>query len=118
MNKMKKRYITVPKDKKAEKSLDYDEAANEQLLEILIEEEDFTKLCQMNLFSTINEINNSNIDDFEDEVINNSYQMIQTIKHLQNKFKLLNDETKDLVDRIINLFEEAVKRKTGIYFFF
>lgn len=115
---MKRRYITVPIDKNAEFALDYDEATNDQLLELVLCEDEYIYLNNINFFKVINEIGGANIDDYESESITEKEIIIKIIDNLKsNEFKI-DFRFKKKVEEIINLFEEALNRETGIYFYF
>ncbi len=116
---MKIRWITVPKDKKAEIDLDYDQASHNQLIEIKLNQSQFDQLWNNEIFKLINSVSGSLIDDFESETITNNNKILNVIIKLQEKNKTIcNPELKQLTVNIINLFEEAYQRKTNIHFDF
>lgn len=109
--------IIVPKDKKAEIALDYDEALDEQLIKLKLTNNEFNSLWENNIFSLINETANCNIDVFEDENITNTKTIkivIEELKNIQSNSTIIND----ILLSIIKLFIEASERGTGIYFYF
>lgn len=118
---MKTRLIIVPKDKKAELNLDYDNAKDEVLIQYILNEEIFIKLYNLDFFNFINNFFDVNIDDFEDESIEfNKLEM--GLSDFKKKFSLIESKFDNIifneVKKIFNLFDEAMKRKTGIYFYF
>ncbi len=114
---MKKRYIVTPKDGKAEELLDLNNASENDLIELVLTDEQFEKLTVFGVFSGLNDIVGSSIDDFEDECINNSEKLRIGLKYF--RAISLEDETiVDIKEKIVYMFEEALSRKTGVYFFF
>ncbi|WP_160137161.1 hypothetical protein [Chryseobacterium sp. c4a] len=102
--------IIVPKDKEAEIALDYDTATPEQVVELNLTDEEFEKLWEEGVFSLINEITNSNIDDFEDEHITDLNDILNAYVELQ--------KTSNGVADLIKMFELAITYKTSIHFYF
>ncbi len=115
---MSNRVITVPKDKAAEKLLNYDAATPEQLIELNITKENFIFLYKKQIISLINHIGKINIDDYEDDCISDKEKISIIISEL-NAIKVTVSESNSLLlEKIIKLFEEAISRNTGVYFFF
>jgi len=115
---MKQRVITVPKDKYAEKSLDYDEANENQLIDFHLTDTDFKLLWDNGLFTLINDAGNSNIDDYEDDSVKGVINIENVINALKVKQVSIAGELVSSVEKIRNLFEEALERGTGVYFYF
>lgn len=113
---MAKKTIVVPIDKIAALDLDFDEADLETLIELEIDNEQFYELFKAGFFDKINHICNTNIDDFEDEKIEDRQDMITVIDMIER----LNLEyyNKQLIDDIKNMFNEGLRRDTGVYFYF
>lgn len=63
--KERRRIISVPKDKIAQRSLEFDEATEAQLIEISITEEEFLFMYKNGIIELINHAGNSSIDDYE-----------------------------------------------------
>ncbi|MEZ2443008.1 hypothetical protein AB6805_14895 [Chitinophaga sp. RCC_12] len=110
---MKDKIIVVPKDKTAKDALIYNTATSEQLIEVTLNEMEYKELWDTGFFDLINNIAGINIDDFEDEGIEDVGRLK---KVLTSGIFATNAVGK--VNQIKSLFEEAVKRKTGIYFYF
>lgn len=108
--------ISVPKNKDAEIALDYNQATEDQLIEISLSDEEFSELWNEGIFSLINDIAGTNIDDFEDDNIIDKEKIKKIIDKLSyiQKSGLL----KNKLGQIITLFEEAFIRGTGVYFYF
>ncbi|UYQ91269.1 hypothetical protein MKQ68_14345 [Chitinophaga horti] len=111
---MKYRAIVVPKTKEAEQSLDYDKVMPEQLLEVVLDEDEFDNLLAIGFFERINSIAGSNIDDYEDENITDE----EKLKEILRSEIFSHSAVTNKLSQLRNLFEEAIKRKTGIYFYF
>lgn len=105
--------ITVPKTKDSEKRLDYDQATSDELLEYVFEnEEDFYSLWNQGVFNDINDACNKMIADFETESICDQNDLQRAKEVLEKHI----DEF--IIPNILKLVEEAIKRETGLYFFF
>lgn len=115
---MRRRVVTVPKDKKAEEALDYDKARQEQLIELSLEEADFYFLHQSGIIELINKIGDANIDDFEDDVVCGKENLNKIIAAIQLNEPPENDSNYQLVNNLLTLFKEAINRNTGVYFYF
>ncbi len=102
--------IIVPKDKKAINDLDYDIANNDQLIIWELEEEEYVKLTSLRIFDIINQSCNSLIDDYEDENI--SFEKLEILRDELAK------KENNLIDKLVSLIEEAIKRETSIHFYF
>lgn len=114
---MKNRYIVTPKDKRAEELLDFNEARDQDLIQLVLSESQFYQLDACGVFSDLNNMLGCLIDDFEDETITSKQQLEKGLKYLKN-LRLKDDHIQGLMEEIICLFEEAVKRQTGVYFYF
>ncbi|WP_312921090.1 hypothetical protein [Empedobacter brevis] len=64
-----RKLIVIPKNKTAERDLDFDEASSEELIEITLDQFEFYSLWDYGVFLLINKVCSTNIDDFEDEHI-------------------------------------------------
>ena len=114
---MKNRYIVTPKDKRAEELLDFNEAGDHDLIQLVLSDSQFYQLDAFGVFSDLNNMLGCLIDDFEDDAITNKQQLEEGLKYLKN-VRLKDDRIQELMEEIISLFEEAVKKETGVYFFF
>ncbi|PUB24724.1 hypothetical protein C8J95_1202 [Elizabethkingia sp. YR214] len=102
--------IVVPKNKEAEISLDYDTATPDQIIELILSNDEFDKLWSKGIFSLINRISQSNIDDFEDEHITDLNLIHSSFQELK---KISND-----IPEVVKMFELALMFKTSIHFYF
>jgi molecular chaperone DnaK (HSP70) len=109
-----RKFITVPKDKAAEEALNYAEATEDQLIEVRLTDAEFDELWQAGVFDTMNEITEAMIDYFE------SAEIVER----EELEKVLESDAFDkhaVVDKLAQikvLFQEALDRGTGVYFFF
>lgn len=110
---MKSRTIVVPKDKDAQNALNYNEATEEQLIEVSLHEEEFISLLNAGFFESINRVAAVNIDDYEDECIVEHQKLVAV-----SNSKLFTGNLSEKVKQIKALFDEAIKRDTGVYFYF
>ncbi len=110
--------ITVPKDKAAEKLLDYDNAQAEELIELELLPSDFRYLFEIGYWNLINNVSGSLIDEFEDESISDRVQLKELIGVLEAKDFSSDPRISKLNMQICSLVKEAYSRKTSIHFFF
>lgn len=110
----KTRLMTVPKDKDAEHALDYNEATPEQLIEIELNPTEYRELYRAGVFDAMNEMTNAMIDDYEDAEIVKK----EELERVLNSDVFAKNVTTDKLAQIKVLFQEALERGTGVYFFF
>ncbi|PUZ25399.1 hypothetical protein DCC81_13975 [Chitinophaga parva] len=110
---MERKIILVPKDKAAQIALDHDTATPSQLMELSLSQTEFKELIRTGFFDLINHIAGVNIDDYEDECIEEKEKLE---KVLQSALFATNVTGK--VAQIKSLFEAAISRGTGVYFYF
>lgn len=115
---MRQRIIIVPKDKVAQEALDFDKATKEQLIELPIGEEEFLCMYNSGIIELINMKGNANIDDFEDDSVTGKVNLNMVINTLSLKESLGNNFQIRLIQKLANLFREALERDTGVYFYF
>lgn len=115
---MKKRYIVVPKDNAAVLALDFDLATEEQILEMVLNEEDFISLYNDKVFYLINEWSGASIDDYEDYKLDDIEKLKRSVNQLILNKKSFQNKNQENVSQIIILFQEAIVRNTGVSFYF
>ncbi|TWV92006.1 hypothetical protein [Chitinophaga pinensis] len=108
------RSIIVPKDKEADILLDTDEATPEQLITLSFDNTEFKELWDAGIFQLINELTESLIDVYEDDAITEK-QKLQLVLS-SDIFEI--SVTTDKLKQIKTLFQEALQRGTGVYFYF
>ena len=111
---MRRRLIVVPIDGEAQYELNYDRAKPDQLIEILIDETEFNELDAVGVFDSINEIAEAMIDDFEDEGIEDK----EKLERVLNSDVFDKQVSTDKLQQLKTLFQEALERGTGVYFYF
>jgi hypothetical protein len=79
---------------------------------------EFKKLQNSNFFTSINDMVDVNIDDYEDENITNRKELKLIIESNIFNPNLYDNDVLFAVSAIKELFFEALSRKTGVYFFF
>lgn len=114
---MNEKVITVPKNLKSERELNFDKAESADLIELNLELSQFKSLWEAGVFEMINKIARVNIDDFESEEITESIILNNVIDALKD-LKSEKNEVQSLINAIIELFQQALIRGTGVYFFF
>lgn len=114
------RYIRVPKDIKAMEDYDYGSQRPEQMVEWILNEEEYTKLDKLGVFNYINNECDIIIDDFEEEVLpfNKLSKARDIIENLiiNNQFNDIME--KELLIKFKNILLFAIERKTLIGFDF
>ncbi|MEM6767423.1 MAG: hypothetical protein AAF655_20960 [Bacteroidota bacterium] len=115
---MRTRVITVPRNQAAEKKLDFDEAEPSELIEWTISEEEYSLIEKYGLFDVINETADVIIDDFESELVRGIPTLTKVLNVLKEKRKRKKYQNLEVLHSLIKLFEEAIARATGVYFFF
>ncbi len=109
--------ITVPKDADAQRLLDYDRCPAEQLIELVLHDDQrFDRLWNTGVFEKLNMKTGSMIDDFEEDHIKGLYNLksgLEVVTAVTQK----NPEVSEL-SVLENLFNEAIQRKTGVFFYF
>jgi len=111
---MHRRLIEVPIDKEAEYALDYDEATPEQLIQLSLTSLEFIELWDTGFFNALNEMTMAMIDDYEEAEIVEKEDLEKVLN--SDVFNL--PVSNDILDRLKLLFQEALERGTGVYFFF
>ena len=110
--------ICVPINKRALSRLDYGQNVPGDLIEIILSDDDFYKLREKGFFDNINVLIDSMIDDFEDEHILDTSQLSKVINSRVFERGSHNEALFKVVVEIKRLFDEAMKRKTGVHFYF
>lgn len=107
--------ISVPTSKEAMKRLDYDSCVAGDLIEMEIKEKEFNELWETGLFSNLNLELSILIDEYEDEIIENSdlklakIVLFEFIEKYPDLLVLLN---------ILGLIEFAEFKKTSVFMYF
>lgn len=115
---MRKRTIIIPKTQSATVDLDYDRADSSQLIEYDLSEEEFLLLIKVGLLNGMNKVAEINLDDFEDESVLTRKKINLLIDFLEGYSNSSDFQVVQIIKNLIPLFEEALERKTGVYFYF
>lgn len=110
--------ICVPKDKSALLRLDYDLSESDDLIEVYLDSNTLMKLFEFKFFQKINDVADSNIDDFEDEKILGAKELNKVLDSGVFELNDYNDSLKEVILKIENLFRQALYLDTGVFFFF
>ncbi len=112
------RTITVPKDSEAMLKLDMNTAEPSSLLEHDFDEEAFRFLQISGVFSLINSACSSLIDDGEYEGLVGEEVLLSGNAVLMEMYQSAPPKLRVALTPITRLFREAIKRRTGVFFFF
>lgn len=115
-NLMKKRYIVVPKNVEVANKLDQNLADPEELIEVVLTEDDFSRLEKSCFFYFLNTLVGVNIDDYEDEIIEGRDNIQKVLNYIDSVN--IDSQQKLLLNDIKGLFREAWVRNTSVYFYF
>lgn len=110
------KYITVAKDAEAMEALDYNTARPDQVWEYVVPDDEFAFLLTSGLTDRINELCNSMIDDFEDEMISDQKCLQSTLVYLKGVDQTLDNN--HVVTILIDMFEKAIANQTAVCFYF
>lgn len=115
---MRSRFITVPKDAEAVVALDYNEASDDQLIEIILDDREFYAIWKSGFFSSLNYMAKVNIDDSEDDGITDVEVLKEVVNSSLFDVELGDPKLNRLLEEMRVLFQEAIARGTGVFFFF
>jgi hypothetical protein len=110
--------ICVPKSEDALKRLNYDQTIEGDLIEVILSEEVYNALLSTGIFVTFNTITGSNIDNFEDDSITDERALITVIESGILDITRYHYALEHIVIDLKLLFTEALKRRTGVFFYF
>ncbi len=106
--------IVVPRTSEAMERLDYDQAADSELIQIKLEYEDYISLYQNGFWNGLSEAMECNIDDHEDEQVVDGGKLANGVRFCRG----LDQKESDPIKKISKILEDAQKLRTGIYFYF
>ncbi|PAU65775.1 hypothetical protein [Pseudomonas indica] len=107
--------IFVPLSKDALERFDVDESLPGELLELKLNDVEFSSLCSSGIFEAINQKLNKLIDEYEDEGIDNPYELEKLLGIIEEN--LAGRENPQL-EKLSQLTKAAIQYKTGIFFYF
>lgn len=110
--------ILVPLNKKSEDKLDFDDTKDNQLIQLILTDIEFEFLYLEGLFNLINQVGNTNIDEFENDSVNGLDNLIAIILALNEYIIKSKSEHKEILIKLLNMFHEALSRDTSVHFYF
>ncbi len=110
----RKRYIRVPKDKKAMQDYDYGIQKEEQMEEMILSEEQYNKLDKLGIFDIINEKCNIIIDEYEEELL----ELDKIPIAIEAIEQLINDDKDEELVRLMEILNLAISYNTIVGFDF
>lgn len=110
--------ICVPVNASAQQRLDYDECLEDDLISMDMDNETCYQLFELGVFNKINKMAGCIIDDFEDDRITDTGKLKTILNSGLFNENIYSPEINNLITKIKNLFDEALKRNTGVYFYF
>jgi hypothetical protein len=114
----KRREIIVPKTKEAEFALDYDEATADQLDTLFLTKKYYHEFWSSGILDLLNELSpQSLIADYENACINDPNILATILAAFKSKQGFSSTLAPELTEEFIGVFEKALERKTGVYFY-
>lgn len=110
----REKYIRVPKNKKAMEDYDYGIQKEEQMEEMVLSEEQYSKLDEIGVFDIINEKCDIIIDEYEEEVL----ELDKIPIALEVVTQLTNDNKDEELVRLKEMLNLAITYKTIVGFDF
>lgn len=110
----RKKYIRVPKNKKAMEDYDYGIQKEEQMEEMILLEEQYSKLNEIGVFDIINEKCDIIIDEYEEEVL----ELDKIPIALEVVTQLINNNNNEELVRLKEMLSLAITYKTIVGFDF
>ena len=107
--------ISVPTSIEAMSRLDYDACIEGDLVDATITDEDYNSIVKLGLVTSLNELLDINIDDYEDEKIVGIDALTQAKMLIENIF-ISSEST--AVNILLSQVNNAMKYKTGVFFYF
>lgn len=109
------KYLTVPVNTSAMERLDFDDCIDGDLIELTLDEEHYANLLKSNIINQLNSALKVNIDDYEDEKIVNIDNLVTAKTIIQNS---INSNNSEVLVQLLNQVDNAIKYKTGLFFYF
>ena len=110
----REKYIRVPKNKKAMEDYNYGIQKEEQMEEMVLSEEQYSKLDEIGVFDIINEKCDIIIDEYEEEVL----ELDKIPIALEVVTQLINDNKDEELVRLKEMLNLAITYKTIVGFDF
>ncbi|MDF7670425.1 hypothetical protein PT276_04280 [Orbaceae bacterium ESL0721] len=97
------------------KRLDFDNCIDGDLIELKLNEDNYNELLKSNILNQLNNELEINIDDYEDEKIINIDQLIIAKNIIE---KSIASNKKEILIKLLAQVDNAIKYKTGLFFYF
>ncbi len=110
----REKYIRVPKNKDAMEDYDYGIQKEEQMEEMVLSEEQYSKLDEIGVFDIINEKCNIIIDEYEEAVL----ELDKIPMAIEVVRQLINDNKNDELVKLKEMLNLAITYKTIVGFDF
>lgn len=110
----REKYIRVPKDKKAMEDYDYGIETEEQMEDMILSEEQYSKLHETGVFDVINDRCDIIIDEYEEEVL----ELDKIPIALEVVTQLINDNKNEDLIRLKEMLNLALAYQTIVGFDF
>ncbi|MCE0829017.1 hypothetical protein LVQ78_23835 [Buttiauxella sp. A2-C2_NF] len=107
--------ISVPISADAMKRLDFDECVNGDLIEVLLSEEEYNSLWNTGVINKINSALHINIDDYEDEELLGSTNLLQAKGIIESELSSCMNE---ILEKLLLQVNKAIEYNTGVFFYF
>jgi len=109
--------IFVPKNINAKDALDKGKTKVSDIEKLVLSKQEFDYIYDNGIIDAINNIADILISDYEEELIQDIFKIEKIQKYLKNYSKK-NNCNFDLISKLLNMFENAMIYKLGIYFYF
>ncbi len=113
---MTRKLITVPKNKKVQELLEYDQADVQDLVEWNIDKDSYENLYKSGIFDLFNDELGLLIDDSEDEQITDT-TILNDALNITHELMKSSKYQSDL-NNLADFLTKAIEFNTGIYFYF
>lgn len=107
--------ICAPLTGEAMSLLDLNACPDDQMVRLPLTPIEHQQLLKSGIFDAINDSLRKIIDDYEDEHVDKTEELIETLRILENNSP---PENLELLEKPIHLTKLAIDRKTGVFFYF
>lgn len=109
------KYVSVPVDINAMQRLNMNDNLDGDLIDLQLDKNNYDNLLRTNVFNLLNDNLGINIDDFEDEKIDDIGSLITAKNIIEN---LMKTNSSDILAKLLVQVNNAIKYKTGLFFYF
>jgi len=108
--------IVVPTTIEAMEKLDFDACTPDDLVELRLSENEYNELWQSGVLDTLNQQLGLLIDDYEDESIIEEDKLLEAKNIVKNS--VLKTKNVQVISKLLNQIELALRNNTGVFFYF